>query len=376
MSKIKNLCLSLFEKVKKAIVNPSRKQKSTYFDLLRTLLAVVIALIITCVILIFTSDQPLIAIKSLLISPFENKFWRSEILRAMVPLIFAGVAASIMIRCGQFNMIGEGSFYIGGLVGALVAIYIKASPIVAILLALLASMIVTALFGAIPAVLKAKLKVNEFVISLMLNFIMLWIGMFFLQTYFRDEASGDIATYLIPEANRFKILISGTYLSTNILVAIFVVIIAGIFLYKTKYGYTIRITGDNQNFAKASGISAVSAIIYSQIIGSVIAGLGGACEILGSMDGRFSWKTLPGFGFDGFIVAILAANNPILVPLAALFLAYLRTGASLMSLRSDVASELVQVIQAIIIIVVAGQAFMARYKNKILNNIKKDGEVK
>ncbi len=364
-----------------SLVKPNYKLKSKYFNLIRTFVAIIIALTISFIILLFVSQNPLSAIQTLLLSPLKSKFWMGEVLRAAVPLIFAGVAASIMLKCGQFNMIGEGSFYLGGLIGALVAIYLPVHSGLAILISCLVAMIITAIFGFIPAILKAKLNVNEFVISLMLNFIMLWVGLFFLQNYFRDEASGDIATQLIPNENRLGILINGTYLSTGIIIALIIVILATIFLFKTKYGYTIRITGNNKNFAKFSGLSAASAIIYSQVIGSAIAGLGGAVEILGGIDGRFSWKTLPGYGFDGFIVAILASNNPLLAPIAALFLAYLRTGATLMSLQTDVASELIQVIQAIIIIIVAGQAFMARYKNKIFKNAQetflKDGsEVK
>ena len=373
--------MSFTKKIFSFITKPSRKQKNSYFNFLRTMVAIFIALAISLVILLFVSDNPFFAFKTLLFSPFKNKFWIGEILRGAVPLIFAGVAASIMLKCGQFNMIGEGSFYIGGLVGALVAIYLPVNSFIAVLIACIVAIIVTAIFGFVPAILKAKLNVNEFVVSLMLNFIMLWVGLYFLQNYFRDESSGDIATELIPNTNRFGILIDGTYLSTGIIFALIVVIISAIFLYKTRYGYTIRLTGNNKNFAKFSGLSAVSAIIYSQVIGSAIAGLGGAVEILGGMDGRFSWKALPGYGFDGFIVAILASNNPILVPIAALFLSYLRTGATLMSIQTDVASELIQVIQAIIIIIVAGQAFMLKYRNKIFNKSDKailmnNGEVK
>ena len=368
MSERKNVVKEALKKAVISFKNPNYRQKIKYFNFFRTLTAILIALVITFVILLFVSKEPFSAIATLLFSPFKSKFWIGEILRASVPLVFAGVAASIMLKCGQFNMIGEGSFYLGGFVAALIAIYLPVSSFLAIVIACLAAIVVTIIFGFIPAILKAKLNVNEFVVSLMLNFIMLWVGMFFLQNYFRDEASGDIATRLIPDENRLGILLKETYLSKGILIALIIVILSTIFLYKTKYGYTIRITGNNKNFAKFSGLSAMSAIIYSQVIGSAIAGLGGAVEILGGIDGRFSWKALPGYGFDGFIVAILASNNPLLTPLAALFLAYLRTGATLMSLQTDVASELIQIIQAIIIIIVAGQAFMARYKNKIFKN--------
>jgi simple sugar transport system permease protein len=224
MAKVKLFFQKLYKNIIMAIKTPNRKQKTIYFNLLRTLSAVIIALIITCMILIFASDKPFSAIKALLFSPFKSKFWIGEIFRGFVPLVFAGVAASIMLKCGQFNMIGEGSFYIGGLVGALVAIYLPVSSFLAVIIACIAAILITALFGLIPALLKAKLNVSEFVVSLMLNFIILWVGMYFLQTYFRDEASGDIATRIIPYSNRFSILVPGTYLSTGIIVALIIVI--------------------------------------------------------------------------------------------------------------------------------------------------------
>jgi len=365
MNKLKTFFSELWKKISDAFIRPTRKQKDVYFSILRTVVAVAISLGITCIILLFCSKEPMKAISTLFFGPLKSRFWRGEILRGAVPLIFSGVAASLMIKCGQFNMIGEGAFYIGGLTGAVVAIYLPASGFISVILSCLAAVIVASVFGIVPAVLKAKLNVNEFVVSLMLNFVMLWIGMYFLNNFLRDEASGDIATQVIPEANRFGILLSGTYLSTGVLVAIAAAILCAVFLYKTKWGYAIRMTGDNKDFANYSGLNACGAVIYSQIIGAGLGGLGGAVEVLGSMDARFNWKTLPGYGFDGFVVAILAGNNPILVPFAALFLSYLRQGASLMALQTDVATELVQVIQAIIIIIVAGQAFMAKFKNKI-----------
>ena len=104
-------------------------------------------------------------------------------------------------------MIGEGSFYIGGFIGAIVAIYLPIKGFGGVLIACLAAVAVSLIFGLVPALLKAKLNVNEFVVSLMLNFIMLWLGMYFLQTFFRDEASGDIATKIIPDENRFHTLL-------------------------------------------------------------------------------------------------------------------------------------------------------------------------
>jgi ABC-type uncharacterized transport system permease subunit len=375
MPDVKSFIKDNFQKVKTFVTDPTMEQKNRRFNVIKTLAAALLAIIITCIVLALASGKPLEAIKALLFSPLKGGFWIGEIFRVCVPLIFTGIAASLMLRSGQFNMLGEGCFYMGGFVAALVAIYLPVSGFLAVLLASLAGILVSLLFGLVPALLKAKLDVNEFVVSLMLNFIMLWLGMYFLQTFFRDEASGDIATRIIPEGNRFPILFQGTYLSAGIIVALVLAVLAGFFVYKTKSGYLIRVTGDNKEFAKYSGLNVPLAIVFSQLLGAAIAGLGGAVEILGSVEGRFNWKALPGYGFDGFIVAILAGNNPFLVPFAALFLAYLRTGAVLMSLETDIASEFVQIIQALIIIIVAGQNFLKKFKNRLIFR-KESGEVK
>ena len=116
-------------------------------------------------------------------------------------------------------------------------------------------------------------------------------------------------------------------------------------------------------FAKYSGIGVGGAIVLSQVIGGAVAGMGGAVEILG-MYTRFSLTSLPGYGFDGIIIAILAKNNPLFVPFAALFLAYLRIGADIMSRRTDVAPEVVSIVQSLIILLVGAKLFLEHYKHK------------
>jgi len=81
---------------------------------------------------------------------------------------------------------------------------------------------------------------------------------------------------------------------------------------------------------------------------------------------RFQWQKLPGYGFDGIVVAILAKNKPQFVPLAAFFLAYLRIGADKMATSTDVTSEMISIIQGVIIMLVAAQAFMAKSRQKML----------
>ena len=118
--------------------------------------------------------------------------------------------------------------------------------------------------------------------------------------------------------------------------------------------------------ARYSGVSIVKVIVLSQILGGFVAGLGGGVEMLSPIYSRFTWTSLLGYGWDAIIICTLAKKNPLYTPFAALFLAYLRTGASIMARRTDVTLEIVQITQGIIILLVVAEQFLSKYKHKII----------
>lgn len=158
-------------------------------------------------------------------------------------------------------------------------------------------------------------------------------------------------------------LIEKTDFHVGYLIAIGVVILLFILVFKTKFGYEIRISGSNPQFAKYSGINTAKVIIFTQVIAGAVAGLGGSVEQM-AMYQRFNWQDSPSYAWDGVIIAILSGNNPKMVPFAAFFLAYIRVGADLMSRRSDVQNELVSIIQAVLILFVTAERFMAGWKQR------------
>jgi len=152
---------------------------------------------------------------------------------------------------------------------------------------------------------------------------------------------------------------------------IFVVIIA-LFMYRTKWGYAIRMIGINQSFAQYSGMQVGTVIILSQVIGGMLSGMGGSIEVLGRFS-TFLWRELPGYGWLGITIAILAKNNPIFVPFAAFFIAYLNKGCNLMATYSDVPSEMIDIIQAAIFLFFAAEQFLAKYRQRIVvHNAQRD----
>ncbi len=335
------------------------------FELARTLAAIVIALSVAAIIILIVSDDPGFTLRVFLLNPLTQPDGFATIFSRAMPLIFTGLAASVVLRAKQFNLFAEGAFFIGGFAGAIVAIHVGLPGLLLPVVALLAGGLVAAIFGTVPAALKAKLDVNEFVVSLMMNFILLWIGVYFLSNVFNDERAGDITTPLFPEHARIPYISQDSFFTSGVFIAIAAVILVFIFFRFTRFGYNIKTTGDNLAFAKYSGINPAGPIFSSQVIGAFIAGVGGATEVL-SHYRRFNWTSLPMYGFDGFMIAIIAKNNPLAVLFVALFFGYIRTGAVQMEIFTRMSSEIVTIIQAVIILLVAAQAFLMSLRKRLM----------
>ncbi|GKX30410.1 ABC transporter permease [Vallitalea longa] len=340
-------------------------RKNLKFEVVRTSLAILIALVIALIIIFSTSSEPGTALKEFIIGPLDSVRHFGNVIELAIPLMFTGLAVSIMFRAQQFNLGAEGGFFIGG-IGAMI-ISIKATlPIVAHpFAAIIFGGLLGAIIVSIPAFLKVKWNATELVSSLMLNYIALFLGLYLLNYYFRDPNSGAIASYKIPKTAKLMVIFPGTRIHAGLIIVAVMVILCYYFLYKTKWGYEIRVTGENKRFAEYSGINTAKVIILSQVLGGFLAGMGGSIEVLG-LYRRFTWQELPGYGWDGIIVAILARNNPLYVPIGAVFLAYLRIGADLMARGSDVQNEVVSIIQGVIIVFIVAESFLSKYKHKLV----------
>ena len=199
----------------------------------------------------------------------------------------------------------------------------------------------------------------------MLNYVCLYFVKYLINNPLWDPQAGFQASYKFSETALLPDLFSKTNIHAGLFVAIAVVIFGHILIEKSDLGYKIRTVGNNPKFAAYSGINVTMVIIVCQMIGGFLAGLGGAVEQLG-MYKRFEYSGLPGHGFDGVMIAVIAGNNPKYVPIAALFLAYVNVGAETMARMSDVPSEVISIVQSVIIMFVVAERFLAGWKHKVI----------
>lgn len=346
--------------------NKKRRSSSLWlFDLFKMLLAIGIGLGLAVIIIFAVSKKPDLAIQYLILGPTMRTTYFANVIEMMIPLIFTGVGIAIMFSANIFNLAAEGIFFAGGVAAAFIAVLFKLPPVIHPIVAILGGALVGLLISMIPAFLKYRWNASELVSSLMINYICLYLGLFFITTFLRDPNAGSVVSFKFAGTALLSQIIPKTRIHFGLILALLVSILGAVFMYRTKWGYQIQLTGKNQNFAKYSGLSVGLIAMVSQLIGGAIAGMGGAVEVLGMYD-RFSWQGLTGHGFDGVIVVIFAKKNPLLVPVAAFFLAYIRIGADLMARKSDVPTEIIVVVQALIIVLLLAEQFLAKQKQKIV----------
>jgi simple sugar transport system permease protein len=339
--------------------------KLKLFEVFRIVVSIIIAQIILCGIVLIISKEPFAALNSYLLGPFSGISRFGNVIEMMIPLTFTGLAVCIMFKANQFNMIAEGAFYIAAVLAALIAIYARLPPVIFPFCALFAGALLGGALGAVPAVLKIKTNSSVIVISLMMNYILLLLGRYIAANIMRDPKSGSGSSFAFQRIAKLPVIIPGTRIHMGFVFMILAVIFVAILIYRSKPGYCIRMVGLNDQFSLYSGINVNRTIILSQILGGMMAGLGGSVEMLGLYN-RFSWVGTPGYGWDAVIISILAKGNPLFIPLAAFFLSYIRTGADTMSMTSDVPAEIIAIAQAVIILLIVAKLFLSSLREHIV----------
>lgn len=326
-------------------------------------LAIVAALIIGAFIMIFNGQNPIVGYTSLIVGAFGSKYRIATTLAKTVPLILTGLATAISFRSGIFNIGGEGQLYLGAFAAAYVGFTFTSLPaFVAIILAMLASAAVGAAYAFIPAILKVKYKVDEVITTIMLNSVAILFTNYLVNYPFAADQGKMGGTNMIDAAYKFPKLVRLSKLNTSIFYTALIALFLYYLLQKTSFGYNFKMVGENAIFSKYAGISNGKYMIVSMLISGALCGIAGAFEVYGTHY-RFLQNISPGFAFDGMLVALIVRNNPVGIIFMSLFFATLKTGSISMELVTGIPSEMVLVIQSIIILFIAGeQGFKKIYK--------------
>jgi simple sugar transport system permease protein len=350
-------------------------------ELLFPVIAVLCAFVVGGVIVWLVGDNPVQVYGLMLGSALTWPDGIGYTLFYATPIIFTGLAVAVAFRCGLLNIGAEGQLYtaafatawvsikLGGVVvtgmsGVPVQPWANLPGVALVPLAVLTAVLVGAAWAGVPGWLKARFGAHEVITTIMMNFIAVGIVSYLTQYHYRTQGDPIMETAPISEAAHIPRL--GTFipglparLPVNVafLLAIVACALVYVFLWRTKWGYEIRATGANPSAAEYGGINVRRQIVLAMAVSGALAGMVGINEVLG-----YRYRYYDGFsdnyGFTGIAVALLGRNHPVGVILAALLFAALQHGGIYVDGFSEhVTKDIVQVLQGIIILFIAAEAF-------------------
>jgi len=326
--------------------------QETVFSLLKAFLAVVFALGIVSIILLYTGYQPLPVFGSLLSGAFGSRRCIGESLVSTTPLLLSGLGFAIAYRCGLFNIGLEGQITMGGIAAAFIGYSLPEMPAFAhVTLCILAGSLAGGFWGFIPGYLKARFGIHEVIGVIMLNNIAFKIAAYLVSMNgpMKDRIDDMPASPFVRESARISRIVTGTRLHWGIILAIVAAFALYVLLFKTRLGFKIRAVGKNRFAAEAMGIGIQKHIILTLALSGAFGGLAGAVEILG-VHYRLFAAFSPGYGFDAIAVALLGMVHPIGIIASAYLFGILRSGSILMQATFGVNKDMVSVITGTIVL--------------------------
>jgi simple sugar transport system permease protein len=316
---------------------------------IRVLLTLLVALVMGALVMQLSGKDAIDAYRALFTSAFGSRTAVANTLLAATPLIFTGLGAAVAFRAGVFNVGVDGSLYMGAFAAAWVGFTFDQLPgAILIPLCFLLAAIVGGVWCYIPGTLKARLKVDEIVTTILLNYVAMLFTSYLVNYPFRVPGLANAMSEEIAPTARLLRLAPPSQFNTSFIIALLAAAAIFFLLRYTTLGYELRSVGDNPLFARWTGMPSAKIIEIVMLISGLLGGLAGAGQVLG-VNYRFVASYSAGYGFTGITIALLAKNSPLGCLLAALLFGALNSGSATMELYTNVPRDLITVLEATVI---------------------------
>ena len=345
-------------------LNPSKAA-----SFLVPLASFVLALVFGGIILLATGADPIATYKAMAVGAFGGKYAFSETLVKAIPLMLCGLGVAAAFRMRFWNIGAEGQLAMGAFGATWVALFLPSLlpdlPTRWLLpLMILAGMLAGALWGAIPALLRAYLGVNEVITTLMMNYIaILWVEYLFYGPWRDPKGYGFPGTAPFPEA-AWLARYPGTRVHLGLVFAVVAAVALWLILTRTKWGYEVRVIGENPKAARYAGISLVRIIVLVMLLSGGLAGLAGVGEVAGIAH-RMQKGLSVGYGYTAIIVAWLGQLSPWGVMLVSVLLAGLLVGGDQIQITMRLPAAVALVLQGAILFFMLGGALFVQYRLRV-----------
>lgn len=322
------------------------------------LLNLLSALIVAGVVIYLLGESPLESLNILMNAALFNAEGFGYTLFYASTFIFTGLSVSIAMQAGLFNIGSEGQLYLGGL-GLTIIVLAFDSSVPATLLIPMA-IVASAVFGAgwafLPGYLQAKRGSHIVVTTIMFNFIAASLMNYLIIAFLVPAGQQNTASRVfaesawLPRLNALLPMFGDTPLNISFVLALVALLIYGIAVWRSPWGYQLRATGLNQHAAHYAGISITKTIVVAMLISGALAGLGAVNSIMGSTH-YLSLNFPAGAGFIGIAIALMGRQHPVGILLSSiLFGALIQGGFDLSLEKPNIPTETFIFIQGLIIL--------------------------
>ncbi|MDR2534438.1 MAG: ABC transporter permease [Treponema sp.] len=297
------------------------------------------------------------------LGPIQNTYYFGNLINSAIPLIFGGLGVSIALQGNSFNLGGEGQLYAGAFVTTIAAIFLSPLGVFGGIIAFLIGPAVSGCVAGFSGLLKIKWNTSELITSFLLSNALILIINYLITGPFLDPATNLQSTRKIPQSFRLPLILPPSNLSAALFFALAAAALTYIFLYRTLPGYEIRIAGINEGFAKYGGIDTAWSRTMPLFLSGALYGTGGALAVYGTYYATVK-EFSAGLGWNSFAVALIARSKPQGVIPAALFFAWIGSGARLAMQFSDVTFEIASIVQSVVFFLVSSAALRDLFKQK------------
>jgi simple sugar transport system permease protein len=354
-------------------IEPRLEEPPAWYPAAVSVLAIFVALILGGVLIAFAGGDPIASYLHIAEASFGEIGVLSDTIVKATPIILTALACSVAFRMKLWNIGAEGQF----IMGAWGASAIVLAPVLAaetsrwlfIPVMAIAGMIMGAVWGYIPGYLKAKFNVNEIISTLMLNYIAVswanfWVFGVWTEGGFQMSPRFPETAWL-PRLSEYAETIPifrGLTTHAGLLLGIAAAIVLWFIVFRSRWGYEIRLIGDNPRAAKYAGINITRNTIWVMMLSGALAGLGGMSEVSGVVHRLQTAPIAAGYGFTGIIVAWLAKLNPLAIILVSILF-----GALILAGREIQPSGVPKMIQGIILVSLIASDFLLRYRIRFVH---------
>ena len=348
------------------IVFEKRRSHSTAALFIVPAASFLVSMILTGIVLFIFGADPFATYGAMAKGAFGNSHGFAETLVKAIPLALTGLGVAFAFKLKFWNIGAEGQLTMGGVAAAGVALFWGRSlpPWILLPSVILAGCTAGALWAGIPAILKTRLKVDETLVTLMLNYVAILLSEYLYYGPWRDpKGFGFPGSAPFPEGAWLPRIFGRAHVGVYFALAIALVL--WLVVKRTRWGFELTIIGNSPKAARYQGIAVERNIFLAVLLSGAICGLAGVCEVTG-ISHRLQQGLSLGYGFTAIIIAWMSQLNPIAVPFVALLMGGILVGGDQVQLMMGLPSAMGAVMQGLILFPLLAGSLFTEYRIRLI----------